>query len=143
MINQIDVNLEQKSKLSDFVKAIVETAYNPRSKRGYLDNIKITGSAEELPHSTEDKYYRFEASFVRTYGGEDCQFAKPCTYAQICNFEHGKSHETECIDNNLRLIQEEIRRIALDLESRIEGRVLVVESAFHTLSKKTAPIIAI
>lgn len=141
MSKETVVNPVRKYSREEFVQAIVDTANNSRSKRGNLNSVNITGSVEDLGGSTEDKRYRFVASFGEIYVHQDSTIKYGlCSFVDFGCYQE-KFDEMEVVRDNLALIQKRIGLLNNRMKSRIEGKVLAVDSVpvetKATLDKKS------
>lgn len=133
-VNRI-VNARNASNIGEFVDAIIETASCPRSKRGHLNYVNVSGSAEDL-EGFDERRYRFIASFMRTYQGLDNQIVRPFSYGVVGVYK-GEFDEGIAVHDNLELIRQRIheRDPVLFSKSQIQGKVLVVDSAYATIAR--------
>lgn len=129
------VNAGHALDIGEFVGAIIDTASCPRSKRGNLGYVNVSGSAEDLG-CFDDRRYRFIATFMRTYQGLDNQIVHPFSYGVVGVYE-GEFDEGIAVYDNLELIRQRLRERdpVLFSKSQVQGKVLAVESAYATIAK--------
>src|SRR3989344_942587 len=100
---EINVSPKKTNDLQEFAKGVDRDAHLPRPRRGGLDQICITGSAEPLPGSTNDKKYRFKATYFRHCSGKDFQYHKTSAYSTVGDYEE-EFNEEDIVRDNLALI---------------------------------------
>ncbi len=122
-----------------FAHDLYVVAHSPRSRRGDLNSIEVTGSVEELTHPQADDpgRYRFSAEFMRSCSGQNTQFQTISTYSSVGTYT-GTFNEPRAVMDNLTLIQEALAQKGPSLKSDIKGTLLAVENTFFTCLGKDA-----